>query len=124
MTETMSRVRERVITDWDSPACELLERVVDRMEERGVNPDYILGLRIANPGCDWFSIEEKTIYTTVDVIDRHNGTRANVSVMIHACVKTGRFTAKRICGVKVPKDASDRVIDRRIDQVLASIDAQ
>ncbi len=117
--------KKKVVTDYDSPAFALMVRVIDEMGKRGFEPYYVMGIHIPT-ACDqvhenWFDIEAGKKYIGINTVYRHNGTGANVSVEIDVSEKVGKFSAKRICVVKVPKDASDKVIGRRIDKVLEAL---
>ena len=117
----MIKFKEKVFTDYESPAFALLERVVDEMGKRGADPYYIMGIHVSTAYESWFDICPQEKYLSVNTVSRHNGTAANVTVEIAANIKTGRSSARRICVVKVPKDASDKVINKRIDKILEAM---
>lgn len=121
----MNEFKKKLITDYDSPAFVMMERVINEMGKREIDPYYIMGVHVpaAHEGHnkDWNDIKVSENYICVDCVYRHNGTGANVTVKISVCKKTSESTATRICVVKVPKDASDKVINKRIDKVVEYI---
>ena len=118
----MSELKKKVFTDYDSPAFILMERVINEMGKREIEPYYIMGIHIPtaceNDNKTWFDIEIGKKYIGINTVSRHNGTAANVTVEIAVSEKTSKLSAKRLCIVKVPKDASDKVINKRIDKIL------
>lgn len=117
----MTELKKKVITDYDSPAFILLERVIKEMEKRGIEPHYVMGLHVPAAYERPIDINSIPKHISITTVSRHNGTEANVSVEIAVSEMTGRSTAKRTCVVKVPKDASEKVINRRIDKILEAL---
>lgn len=108
---TIEKVKEKVITDYESPAWKLVERIVNEMNKRGIEPDGIIR---------WDG-GQKPIGTRligVEPVYRRNGTSEDVSVkiVIYEEVKLGMM---QIAKIKVPGGASDKVINNRIDKALA-----
>ncbi len=92
---------------------ELLVRVCKALEEKDIPVYYING--IGCKGDTWY-IGDK--FVEVREVYRSNGTEEDVTVKItvHECWQ--ERTSKVIGFVKVPKNASDKVIQKRISQVL------
>ena len=112
---TTAKFKERFISDYESGSWKLVERIEAELAKRGIEPN---GIEIYwdNRGSDQIG----TRYLVLYMVDRHNGTEVNVSadiVIYEQISKTG--TSKRIAKFRVPKDASDRVINNRIDKALA-----
>lgn len=99
-------------------ASELKEKVLNRLEERGLNV-----------GCIDFRFVEGFTggnHIAVKEVWRHNGTDENVSVDIKYFVTLGKISDysesfKLVGSVRVPKNASDKVIDNRIDKFMEII---
>ena len=96
-------------------ASELKERVLNRLEERGLNVGLI----------DFRFVEGFTggNHIAVREVWRRNGTDENVSVDIDYYVSLGKISDysesfKSVGSVRVPKNASDKVIDNRIDKFM------
>ena len=99
-----------MISNYESPAWKLDERIVSEMNKRGIEPDGI----VLWDGC------RKPLGTRligVEPVYRSNGTSEDVSakIVIHEQVKWGVI---RIAKIKVQGGASDRVINNRIDKAL------
>ena len=112
--------KERVKTDYDSPAWELLERVVAELEARGLDPHYINGIHVAQAYDKNEDFSEAPIgskHINVQTVYRSNGTKENVSVKITVSAKVNYYSSLRSIQVKVPKNASDKVIKSRVDQI-------
>lgn len=118
---SMGEFKKKVATDFNSAAFALLERVVNAMGEKGVDPYSVMGVHVPAAHENWFDYEPSTKYIDVSMVSRHNGTAENVSVKISLYEKTGKHSAKRIFEVKVPKNASDNVINKRIDAVMEAM---
>ena len=107
---TIEKVKEKLRTDYESPAWKLVERIVDEMNKRGIEPDGIA-----------YSYDSRKPLGTrligVEPVYRHNGTSENVSakIVIQEEVKYGIM---QIAQIKVPGGASDKVINNRIDKAL------
>lgn len=92
---------------------ELLVRVCKAIEEKDVPIGFINGT-----GCkgDTWSVGDR--YIGINEVYRSNGTEEDVTVKISVMECDSERSAKRIGFVKVPKNASDKVIQKRISQVL------
>ena len=95
----------------DSKAMELLKKVVESAEARSLS--FVFISRMCNTK-DFDQIEIGGKYLACDTVCRHNGTSENVSVDIQVCQKTSNHDSCRLFKVRVPKDASDNVINKRI----------
>lgn len=113
---TIQKYKERVISDFESPAWALLEKVVAEFNKRGIEPDCINLYGGENEGNIW--IDVSTVY-------KHNGANENVSVKIGVYKRNNDYmrSSTRIAKVIVPKDASEKVINKRIDKALAAVEA-
>ena len=94
-----------------SKAMELLKRVVESAEARSLS--FVSISRIGNAK-EFDQIEIGGKYLACDTVCRHNGTSENVSVDIQVFQKTTNCGSRRLFKVRVPKDASDNVINKRI----------
>lgn len=92
---------------------ELLVRVCKSLEEKEICIDSING--ISYKGDPWV-VGNK--YISVHEVYRSNGTEENVTVKIDVLECDGERSGRRVGFVKVPKNASDKVIQKRISQVL------
>lgn len=90
---------------------ELLKRVVESAEARSLS--FVFISRICNTK-EFDQIEIGGKYLACDTVCRHNGTSENVSVDIEVHQKTTDHDSRRLFKVRVPKDASDNVINKRI----------
>ena len=106
---------------------ELMERVLNRMAERNLFPYYVNG---SHHGIERFTENDDKIIQVEETF-RMNGVASGLE-NVTVTIKVYRAEWSTIYGnvpgalypvlkVKVPKDASDKVIDRRIDQVETSI---
>ena len=96
-----------------SKASELMERVLHRMEDRNIVAYYQNGIHI-----NWVKGEKPPEkHLNVSETYKHNATEENVTVTIEGSVRISEYSSRRTLKVRVPKDASDRVIDRRLDEV-------
>lgn len=106
---------------------ELMERVLNRMAERNLFPYYVNG---SHHGIERFTENDGKIIQVAETF-RMNGVGSGLE-NVTVTIKVYRAEMSAIYGnvpcalypvlkVKVPKDASDKVIDRRIDQVETSI---
>ena len=96
-----------------SKASELMERVLSRMEERNVQ-DSNEPEGFDHPVFDAMNIGDK--YIRVYETGRHNGTEENVTVTIQCLIKISEYSSRLIQKIRVPKNASDKVIDKRLDE--------
>ena len=99
-----------------SKASKLMTRVLSRMEERKLYAYYKNRVHDKTETVPEYHNAEREL----DVMEtyRSNGTSENVSVTIWGSVPYGNFGCyKIVLKIKVPKDASDRVIDKRLDEV-------
>jgi hypothetical protein len=116
-------VKAYVVTDYNSPAWALLERVYGKLIEKGIEPDCICGTNTKREG--GVSVGDKL--TSIDTVYRRNGADEDVSVSLQVSVVdsigyAGCFCSKRIAKLKVPKNASDKVIESRINKLLESLE--
>lgn len=112
---TIEEYKAKVITDYTSKAWALLERIVKNLGERGIEP-YMINYMSMTEKSKFFTTGDRVI--SVNTVYRSNGTERDVTAKIGVYEITGRHSLKRIIEEKVPKDASDNVINRRIDKVL------
>lgn len=98
-------------------ATSLLARVVDGFKTVGVE------LEQSTPGDGWYTKYERVQGTKVIGVKetyRHNGTSENVTATIKVS-ELGGFEARvlyPLCIVKVPKDASTKVIMNRVNKAM------
>ncbi len=91
---------------------ELLDRVVKALTDKGYKPHFIQYQS---------DTKERVGNRTIDVHEtqRINHRKLdNVTVTIEV-VEWNGHTGKRIAKIKVPKDASDKVINNRVEQAIA-----
>lgn len=118
----LTEYKARVKTDYSHPAWDLLERVLEELQKRGVDPYYINSVHVPQAYDKEQSLGEVgQTYIGLETVYRNNGTEQNVSVKIHRNVVTGKTSARRTISVKVPKNASVKVINNRIDKVLGGL---
>ena len=102
-----------------SKSSELMERVLSRMEERKQYPFFKNHIHDKHEEIPAWYNPEKQLHVMETY--RSNGTEENVTVTIEGYVPIpgGSFVGltQRVFKIKVPKDASDRVIDKRLDEV-------
>ena len=88
-----------------SKASELKSRVLARMEQRGLTAykhnEVVL---------------DRERYLAVHETFKHNDAEENVTVTIYCCVPFGGYAYRVISKIRVPKNASDKVIDKRLDE--------
>lgn len=104
---------------------DLKERVITRMKQRGLHP-WVIDGRIQKgehprTNCKMFGIEE-----TFRQNGFHHGLdNVTLTITVYKVVRTDDDGTIRqfdyVKRVKVPKDASDKVIDRRIDQIETAL---
>lgn len=99
-------------------AYDLIERTMKNFEERGY---VVKELSKAN---DWFTIgdyykKKGERHISVSVTYRHNGTAENVTVTMYIIETLNEYCGKYIAKIKIPKNASDRVLNNRIDRALS-----
>ena len=110
-----------------SKVAELMERVLNRMAERNLFPYFV---NDSHRGIEHFTENDSKIISVKETF-RMNGV-GNGLENVTVTIKVYRAERSAIYGnlpcalypvmkVKVPKDASDKVIDRRIDQVETAI---
>ena len=99
-----------------SKASKLMERVLDRMEERKLYAFFKNNVHDKNEEIPEYYNPERRL--SVNETYRSNGTSEDVTVTILGCVPCSKWGTMQIAfKIKVPKDASDRVIDKRLDEV-------
>lgn len=110
---TIAEYKEGIISDYESSAWKLLERVVEKLGERGIEPDSINGCHIKD--------FEKGKVMDIETVYHRNGASDNVTVrMTVAEFEPTKYGGhfKGLIDVRVPKNASDRVINNRIDKII------
>jgi hypothetical protein len=109
-----------------SKASELLERVLQNLDGRKLKPWSVWHFKVNQ--CDFTCVNRKVI--KVEETFRYNNVvngleSVTVTLKVYELdqsILDGHCgSAKTLIKVKVPKDASDRVIDKRIDQIEAVI---
>lgn len=113
---TIKEYKGFAISDFESPAWKLLERVVEKLGERGIEPDSINGCHIKD--------FEKGKVMNIGTVYHRNGASDNVTVRMSVAEFEptqygGRF--KGLIDVRVPKNASDRVVNNRIDKIVEAL---
>lgn len=88
-----------------SKASELKARVLARMEQRGLTAYRYNEV-----------VLDRERYLAVHETYKHNDADENVTVTIYGCVPFGGYAFKIITKIRVPKNASDKVIDKRLDE--------
>ena len=100
-----------------SKASELMERVLEKMEERKLYAYYKNRVHSKTEVIPEYHNPEKRI-DVEETWNRNNGTPENVTVTIEMSeLLPGWSCFRRTLKVRVPKNASDKVIDRRLDEV-------
>lgn len=118
---TLERFKSKCITAYNSKGWKLLERVYAELMNRGIEP---VGIETFG---DWRDQENGERFITIQTVNRHNGTEENVTAQIDVMEMTsgkkgdGCRCMKRVFSIKVPKEASDKVIKNRIDKALEYI---
>lgn len=107
---TIEQYKETVISDYESPAWRLLERIAKRMNERGIFIDWINGSGRVEDQHDGKQVKISTVY-------RHNGTAKDISVKLMVDEWANRKYFK-YADIKISEGASDKIIERRIDKVI------
>lgn len=99
-------------------ALKLIKRVIENVEKRN-----FLFVSIDSIGftSDFKNMEIGCKYLTCNTVNRHNGTDENVSVDINVEMKTSGSGSQRLFRVRVPKNASDKVINNRIDKAIEQL---
>ena len=108
-------LNSKIITDTTSKAWELLVRVEKALMEKGIEPYAINYMSMGKKK----EVGEK--YISIRTVYRSNGTEEDVSVKIEVYEKINKYSSKRIESIKVPKDASDKVINNRIEKAIKSL---
>ncbi len=111
---TIAEYKKGIISDYNNEAWKLLERIVEALNNRGVEPDMI------NCKADEDMKDGKIL--VVEAVYHHNGADDNTSVDLKVInykktIGGGRFQG--IAKERVPKKASDRVINNRIEKILS-----
>ena len=107
---TIEEFKKHAISDFGTPAWTLLEKFVERMNENGIFIDKINGVGLAKDQHDGKQVSIETVY-------RHNGTYENQSIKIRVDErKDGKYI--KYFDKKIASGASDKVIDKRINEVL------
>lgn len=99
-------------------ACELSDKVKAEFESHGINFSHI-GCSHYNSNTEWVK-GARIIF--IDPTWRRNGTEEDVTVTVHVSefTKVIGYSAstKEIIRIKVPKNASDKVIQNRVSKVI------
>ena len=115
---TIERLKNgRIKMDFESKAFHLMERVVKALQDRGITPMWLNGIGFAD---ELDQLKEGDKIVSVRTVYRSNATSEDVSAEIAVSeVKMGRnyMWEERLMKIKVPKDASDKVIGNRIDKI-------
>lgn len=101
-----------------SKASELMERVLSKMEERRMYAYYKNHVHSKEEVIPEYHNPSKVL-GCMETWNRNNGTEENVTVTIEG-IKTNDpswLGGIRVLKVRVPKNASDKVIDKRLDEV-------
>ena len=118
----MEVYKQKVNTDYESPAWALLEKVIKALENESVDAYFVQHTHVPqayDKEADINTIGSK--YLHVSILHRHNATEVNVSVRIDVVEKTGEWKYTRLARIKVPKDASDKVIKNRVAAALTAM---
>lgn len=113
---TIKEYKESIISDFESPAWKLLERVMEKLAERGIEPDVLNGYHKVDL--------KKGRVLFAETVYHHNGASDNVTVRMSVTeYNPGEYgrSFKQIINAKVPKNASDRVINNRIDKIVEAL---
>lgn len=118
---TIEKLRNYIHTysNANCKAFKLLEKVASEFESRGVEPDTIEYASEASEDAPKIGTRQLHIET----VQRHNGTAEDVSVNIEITEVTKVnsatwYSSKTIAKIKVPKEASDKVIKNRVDKAI------
>ena len=94
----------------NQPSGDLVRRILAELEAQGQKPTTVNGL-VIDKGCKDKSLAVSEVY-------RSNATEQNVTAKIDVIEwKTGNW-GKRIATIKVPKDASDKVLKNRVQKAV------
>lgn len=117
----LDKVKSMYVTNYNSEAWKLLERVVRAIDENGYEIATICN--ICNKEVHK-KLKDGDRFIEVQEVGRHNGTSENVSVRIEVlecynieCLGEIELRYRRVFETKVPKKASDKVINNRIQKV-------
>ena len=115
---TLERYKSNVITNTESRAFKLLERVYKALEDRGLQ---VMSINCTSLKSETDQLNDGDRYIGIKTIYRNNGTDEDVSVDIIIMEEyQGKWykSGKQIAKVRVPKEASDRVITNRINKAV------
>jgi hypothetical protein len=102
-----------------SKAHELLTRITAELTERGFQMNEWNDGRIMSTMIPRIEYVNGTRFINVEETYRSNGTEENVTATISVSIADGIHSTRIVFKVKVPKDASDKVINNRIDKTIA-----
>lgn len=99
-------------------AYNLIERTMKNFKDRGYT------VKCLSKSNDWFIIgnhkNRGDRHISVSVTYRHNGAAENVTVTMEIIETLNDFgCGKRIAKIKIPKNASERVLNNRIDSAIS-----
>lgn len=110
-------------TDNNSKAFQLLDRVFNALLQEGIAPLTVN----CNGNAEEMAILYNNVgykYISICTVYRNNGTSENVSCKIELSeVISKGGSARRFAEIKVPKDASDKVIKKRIEKAKELLNA-
>ena len=115
----MNEYKARVKTDYNHPAWELLEKCLVELQKRGIDPYYINGIHVPQAYDTEQSYDGN--YISISTVYRSNATAQNVSVRLTYYVPSSKYSSRVIATEKIPKNASEKVINNRINKVLAGL---
>lgn len=109
---TIAEYKNRVKSDYESPAWILLEKIANCMTEKGIFIDSINGTGLVKDQHDGKQV-------SIEIVYRHNGTSKDVS----ARIKVYEFNKGYIeyYKTKVQEGASEKVICKRVDKVVEAL---
>lgn len=93
---------------------ELLNRVVEAFRTRGIEPYWI---EHQHKGWQLGELPPELTIHVYQTFRQNHSRLENVTVTIEV-TRWNKTTGKRLARLKVPKDASDKVINNRIDKAL------
>lgn len=107
---------EGIKIEKESKAWALLVRVVEEINKQGMK---IIWIQNVGGKGEYDELKYGEKFIGVKKVYRSNATQEDVSVKIEVWQKGNNWSASRIGTVKVPKDASDKVIRNRIEKAKA-----
>ena len=99
-----------------SKASILMDRVLSEMESRKLYAYYRTRVHNKLEEIPDYHNPQKVI-SVMETWNRNNGTEENDTVTIEVDVPISKYANRRVLRIRVPKNASDRVISKRIDEL-------